>query len=104
MCKLVKTRKALAQELHVIQQQCNSLKEFCHRQEIELNSAKDALDTQNLILSSFENFQEEVLVYSSDTEYQYTSFNQKHACEMKLVWKITNKRPRRRATKVSILI
>lgn len=88
MSKLLKSRTALSLEILELEQKCELLQESLKIQSIKYDNVKKDLENQNLIFSCLENINDELVVYSFDTEYRYTSFNRKHAAEMKQIWGI----------------
>lgn len=88
MSSLIKSKNTLSRELLELEQKCELLEASFKLQAIEYDLVKKELDSQNLIFSCLENINDEFVVYSFDTEYRYTSFNRKHASEMKEMWGI----------------
>jgi PAS domain S-box-containing protein len=49
--------------------------------------AKEALDSQNVLLASLIDSPADILIFSLDREYRYTAFNESHRKEMRKIWK-----------------
>jgi PAS domain S-box-containing protein len=55
---------------------------------IENIKVEEALNNQNLLLTSLINSLSEYVIFSLDREYRYTAFNEKHRLEMQKVWHV----------------
>jgi PAS domain S-box-containing protein len=54
----------------------------------EFNILLDTLGSQYSLLSAIINSPVDIVIFSLDKEYRYTSFNEKHREEMKVVWNV----------------
>jgi PAS domain S-box-containing protein len=50
--------------------------------------AEKALESQHALLSALINSPSDIIIFSLDTNYRYTTFNEKHYEEMKRVWNV----------------
>jgi PAS domain S-box-containing protein len=54
----------------------------------KLKQSNSALDEQNARLKAIINSPDDILIFSLDREYRYTSFNENHRKAMKILWQI----------------
>jgi len=77
--KLIKTQE----ELEILNE---SLEQQVEERTYALQKETEKLESQHALLSSLINSPADIIIFSLDTDYCYTSFNAPHKAEMKKIW------------------
>ena len=57
-----------------------------HRELAERRQAEESLNTRNALLNALINSPADIVIFSLDRNYRYTTFNEKHRQEMRAIW------------------